>query len=45
MAFELGAGGNQPISARIPVSAAKLPEPSGLTGGSESLINGKVGHR
>jgi len=44
MAFGLGAGGNQPISARIPVSADNFPALPGSTGGAESQVNGKVGH-
>jgi hypothetical protein len=48
VAFELGAGGSQLVSARIPVSivfGGVLPLISGATGGRGDFINGKVGHR
>jgi hypothetical protein len=50
VAFGLEAGGNQPISARISVSAGKFTVPPGLTDGTDDhfdgrQVNGKVGHR
>jgi hypothetical protein len=45
VAFGSGAGGNQQISARIPVSAESFSMRFGLTGGMASQVNGKVGHR